>query len=159
MALDEEALRPYFPLKNVVNGIFNIAGKLFQLDFKPATDIGTYAEEVKAYRVFKNNTLHAILYLDFFPRANKRSGAWMTSYRGQKKGQRPHVSIVCNFTNPLQLLLPINLQRGANPFHESDTPYTACWPTPLTLHRHQCVPILLNSPVKLWKIGAFKKKR
>ena len=100
LALDEEALRPYFPLKNVVNGIFDIAGKLFQLDFKPATDISTYAEEVKAYRVFKNNTLHAILYLDFFPRANKRSGAWMTSYRGQKKGQRPHVSIVCNFTKP-----------------------------------------------------------
>jgi peptidyl-dipeptidase Dcp len=92
-------------LENVVAGAFGVANKLFGLTFKENTSIPVFHPEVKAYEVYdeKGNFL-AILYTDFFPREGKRSGAWMTSYREQKKvnGQdiRPHVSLTCNFTRP-----------------------------------------------------------
>lgn len=102
---DEEALKPYFQLENVLQGAFDVADKLFGLSFEQVSDIDTYHPEVIAYKVTdaKNNFL-AVLYADFFPRKGKRNGAWMTSFKGQwiQNGQnsRPHVSIVCNFTKP-----------------------------------------------------------
>ena len=103
--VDDELLRPYFKLENTVNGVFATAGKLFGLQFIKNDQIPVYHPDVTAYEVTDTDGKHvAVFYADFFPRPGKRNGAWMTSYRGQKnvagKEQRPHVSIVCNFTKP-----------------------------------------------------------
>lgn len=104
-SIDNETLKPYFKLDNVIAGAFGVANKLFGLTFKENKSIPVFHSEVKAYEVYdeKGNFL-AVLYTDFFPREGKRSGAWMTSYREQKRvnGQdvRPHVSLTCNFTRP-----------------------------------------------------------
>ena len=103
--VNDEMLRPYFKLEKVIDGVFQVAKKLYGLEFKPRTDIPVYHSDVKTYEVVdeKNNHI-AVFYADFHPRAGKRNGAWMTSFRGQKiengKNVRPHVSIVCNFTKP-----------------------------------------------------------
>ena len=98
---DDELLKPYFKLENVINGVFKTAEKLFGLTFRFNDQIPTYHDDVKAYEVWEDQELKAIFLADYFPRSGKRPGAWMTSYRGQKKinGQRiiPQVSIVCNF--------------------------------------------------------------
>ncbi|PKA83441.1 peptidyl-dipeptidase Dcp [Ulvibacter sp. MAR_2010_11] len=103
--LDDEKLKPYFELKNVINGVFTVAEKLYGLQFNEVQDIEKYHPDVKTYRVTDTeDILVAIFYADFHPRAGKRGGAWMTSYKPQqiKNGvnERPHVSIVCNFTKP-----------------------------------------------------------
>lgn len=104
-AIDDELLRPYFQLEKVTDGVFTTAQKLFGITFHKRTDIDTYHTEVVTYEVKDENGKHlALFYADFFPRAGKRQGAWMTSFRSQKitseGDQRPHVSIVCNFTKP-----------------------------------------------------------
>ena len=104
-SLDDEALRPYFELENVVRGVFETARKLFGIRFKKAQDIPVYHKDVEAYEVLDKSGKHlAVFYADFFPRPGKRQGAWMTSFRSQRKIDekdiRPHVSIVCNFTAP-----------------------------------------------------------
>lgn len=103
--LDQEVLKPYFQLENVIHGVFTVAGKLFGLQFEEVFDIETYHEEVKTYLVKDNNDgLMAVFYADFHPREGKRNGAWMTSYKPQQvfegTNERPHISIVCNFTKP-----------------------------------------------------------
>ncbi|MEK9603145.1 MAG: M3 family metallopeptidase [Flavobacteriaceae bacterium] len=101
LELDEQQLKPYFPLEKVQAGVFEIARKLFGLRFKKNNDLEGYHPEVEVYEVFnRQGAFYALLYTDFFPRPGKRNGAWMTSYRSQKKDQRPHVSMVCNFTKP-----------------------------------------------------------
>jgi peptidyl-dipeptidase Dcp len=104
-ALDEEELRPYFSLENVIAGVFATASRLFGLRFVAKLYIPVYHPEVTAYEVYdRDNQFLSVFYADFFPRPGKRNGAWMTSYRGQfKEGtvdHRPHISIVCNFTKP-----------------------------------------------------------
>ncbi|WP_286913052.1 M3 family metallopeptidase [Flavobacterium sp. UBA4197] len=105
--LDDEKLKPYFQLENVLNGAFEVAGKLFGITFKEVSDIDKYHEEVQTFEVtdFEGN-LVAVFYADFFPRKGKRNGAWMTSFKPQYiqngKNERPHVSIVCNFTKPTE---------------------------------------------------------
>jgi peptidyl-dipeptidase Dcp len=104
-SLDDELLKPYFKLENVLNGAFIIAEKLFGIKFKEVFDIDTYHNEVQTFEVHDyQNELVAVFYADFFPRKGKRNGAWMTSFKPQfiKSGinERPHVSIVCNFTPP-----------------------------------------------------------
>ena len=104
--LDEEALRPYFELNNVIEGVFGLATRLYGIAFAENKNVSTYHEDVKAYDVTdKNGTFLAVLYADFHPRAGKRSGAWMTSYKEQWKDaqgndSRPHISVVMNFTKP-----------------------------------------------------------
>jgi peptidyl-dipeptidase Dcp len=103
--LDDEQLKPYFKLENVIEGAFTIANKLFGLQFEEIHTIDKYHEDVLTYKVNdENGELVSIFYADFFPRKGKRNGAWMTSYKPQsiKNGinDRPHVSIVCNFTKP-----------------------------------------------------------
>lgn len=102
--LNDEMLRPYFKLEQCVEGIFEVAKKLYGLQFIPNETIPTYHKDVKAYEVLDSNNRHvAVYFADYFPRAGKRGGAWMTSYRGQWKDtedHRPIVSIVCNFTPP-----------------------------------------------------------
>ena len=100
--LDEQQLKPYFPLDKVLEGLFEIVNKLYGIQLKETTQVESYHPEVKVFEVHKNNNFHALLYTDFFPRQGKRNGAWMTSYRSQNKNQRPHVSIVCNFSKPTQ---------------------------------------------------------
>jgi len=105
--LDDELLKPYFKLENVLNGAFTIAEKLFGITFKEVFDIDKYHEDVQTFEVLDfEGQLVAIFYSDFFPRKGKRNGAWMTSYKPQyiKDGinERPHVSIVCNFTPPTE---------------------------------------------------------
>ncbi len=106
-SLDDELLKPYFKLENVLNGAFTIAEKLYGITFKEVFDIDKYHEEVQTFEVLdEEKNLVAIFYSDFFPRKGKRNGAWMTSYKSQsvKNGvnERPHVSIVCNFTPPTE---------------------------------------------------------
>ncbi|MFO7825687.1 MAG: M3 family metallopeptidase [Cyclobacterium sp.] len=103
--VDDELLKPYFELNSTIAGVFATAKKLYGLSFEEHSGIPVYHPEVKAYEVKDEHGKHlAVLYADFFPRPGKRNGAWMTVYRGQKKTgdseQRPHVSIVCNFTKP-----------------------------------------------------------
>ena len=103
--IDDELLKPFFKLENVLEGAFAIAKKLFQIQFIKTTEVDTYNEEVMVYKVKdEKGKLVALFYADFFPRSGKRAGAWMTSFKPQYQleGQqhRPHVSIVCNFTKP-----------------------------------------------------------
>ena len=104
-AIDDELLKPYFQLEKVIDGVFKTAEKLFGLQFVENTEVDKYHEEVTVYEVKNEAGEHvSVFYADFFPRAGKRAGAWMTSYTGQYKDEegnhRPHVSIVCNFTKP-----------------------------------------------------------
>ena len=103
--LDQEQLKPYFQLENVIAGVFSIATKLFDLHFEEVFDIDKYHQDVKTYKVWDSKDhFIAHFYADFHPRKGKRNGAWMTSYKSQfiQNGinERPHVSIVCNFTKP-----------------------------------------------------------
>ncbi|MGA1149455.1 MAG: M3 family metallopeptidase [Flavobacteriaceae bacterium] len=117
--LDEQKLKVYFPLEKVVNGLFSIVEDLFGLRFKKSTQIDPYHSEVDVYEVSKNGSFYALLYTDFFPRPGKRNGAWMTKFRPQKEGQRPHISIVCNFTRPTQKLPSLlSFQEVTTLFHE-----------------------------------------
>ena len=103
--LDDEKLKPYFKLENVLKGAFTIANKLFGLTFIEVFDIEKYHKDVMTFEVTDNNkNFVAVFYADFFPRKGKRNGAWMTSYKSQStkngKNERPHISNVCNFTPP-----------------------------------------------------------
>lgn len=103
--IDDSMLKPYFQVDRVIGGAFAVAEKLYGISFEERKDIQKYHSDVITYEVKDKDGSHlALLYADFFPREGKRNGAWMTSYRGQRnlKGeqQRPHISIVCNFTKP-----------------------------------------------------------
>lgn len=103
--LDEQELKPYFSLENVRNGIFTVTKNLYGLQYRQLKDIPVYHPDVTAWEVTDKDGKHlGILYMDFFPRASKKGGAWMTSYRKQKTvdGKRlaPIISIVCNFSKP-----------------------------------------------------------
>lgn len=101
--LDDEKLKPYFKLENVISGVFKVAEKLFDLTFKEVFNVDKYHEEVKTYEVYDGeNNFISLFYADFHPRPGKRGGAWMTSFKSQfrknGKDSRPHISNVCNFT-------------------------------------------------------------
>jgi peptidyl-dipeptidase Dcp len=103
--LNEEALRPYFELNSVIGGVFGLATRLYGISFQENKEIPVYHPDVTAYEVFdRDGSFLAVLYADFHPRAGKRSGAWMTSYKEQWKDEngnsRPHISVVMNFTKP-----------------------------------------------------------
>ncbi len=106
-ALNDQLLKPYFELEHVKRGVFLLAHKLYGLNFTPAPSIPVYHPDVTAYEVTdENGRFMAVLYLDFFPRASKRGGAWMTEFRGTRiehgKETRPLVSLVMNFTKPTE---------------------------------------------------------
>jgi len=102
--LDDEKLKPYFKLENVINGVFKVAEKLFGLTFKEVDNVDKYHPEVKTFEVYDNDEFISLFYADFHPRPGKRGGAWMTSYKPQYilngENSRPHISNVCNFTKP-----------------------------------------------------------
>ena len=121
--LNDEELKPFFPLEKVQDAVFDLAGKLFNLDFKEVTDIQKYHSEVRVYEVFENNSLKAVLYVDYFPRKGKRAGAWMTSFKNQWKkdstDSRPHISVVCNFSKPTaETPSLLTFQEVTTLFHE-----------------------------------------
>ena len=101
--IDAEMLRPYFELSRVKQGVFGLATRLYGITFVENKDIPVYHEDVVAYDVLDaDGSALAVLYTDFHPRASKQGGAWMTSYREQSSGKRPHVSIVMNFSKPTE---------------------------------------------------------
>ncbi len=104
-SFDEEQLRPYFQLERVRQGIFDLYGRLYGLTFQENKNIEVYHPDVKVYEVFDGKRFMGVLYLDMHPRASKRSGAWMTEFRGQSnmggKQVRPLIQVVCNFSKPV----------------------------------------------------------
>ena len=103
--IDDEMLKPYFELNNVINGVFGLATELYGITFKMNISIPVYNEEVVPYEVFdKTGEFLAVLYTDFHPRPGKHGGAWMNEFKGQwkegGKNSRPHITIVMNFTRP-----------------------------------------------------------
>lgn len=105
-AFNEEQLKPYFRLDNCIDAVFGLAGRLYGVTFEERPDIPGYHKDVKVYDVRDADGTHlALFYADFFPRESKRSGAWMTEFRGQSiyngVEERPFVSIVTNFTKPV----------------------------------------------------------
>ena len=104
-SLSAEELKPYFQLESCIDAVFGLANRLYGVNFKELNNVPKYHEDVKVYEVTDADGSHlALFYADFFPRASKRGGAWMTEFRGQsiKNGveRRPFISIVCNFTKP-----------------------------------------------------------
>lgn len=98
-SISDEETKPYFELEAVKKGVFGLATKLWGITFKENKDIQVYHPEVTAYEVFdKSGDFLAVFYTDFHPRKGKSGGAWMTDFVEQKKGRRPHISIVMNFT-------------------------------------------------------------
>ncbi len=119
-------MRPYFPLDSVVSGLFGLATRLYGLNFNENADIQVYHPDVKAYDVTdRNGNFVGVIYTDFFPRATKRAGAWMTAFREQSVGvdgidNRPQVTIVMNFTKPTadkpSLLTPYEVETFLHEF-------------------------------------------
>ncbi|MFV0588935.1 M3 family metallopeptidase [Bacteroides reticulotermitis] len=108
-SINEEMLRPYFELEQVKKGVFGLAEKLYGITFKKNTDIPVYHKDVEAYEVYDQDGKYlSLLYTDFHPRAGKRAGAWMTSFKDQwinlqtGENSRPHISVVMNFTKPTE---------------------------------------------------------
>ena len=104
-SINDELLKPYFQLENCIPAVFDLAHKLYGLNFIERSDIPGYNKDVKVYDVTDETGRHmALFYADFFPRASKRGGAWMTEFRGQSivdgTEYRPFISIVTNFTKP-----------------------------------------------------------
>ncbi len=128
-SFDEEELRPYFELDKVVGGVFGLATKLYGLQFTPNETIEVYHPDVKAYDVTDDSGRYiGVLYTDFFPRASKRPGAWMTNFKEQYidengTNSRPHVTIVMNFTKPTadtpSLLTPYEVETFLHEFGHS----------------------------------------
>ena len=104
-SLNAEELKPYFQLEDCIDAVFGLATRLYGITFEELKNVPVYHEDVKVYDVKDVDGSHlALFYTDYFPRASKRGGAWMTDFRGQsiKDGveYRPFVTIVCNFTKP-----------------------------------------------------------
>ena len=103
---DDEMLRPFFKLEKVVDGVFEVAKRLYGLTFKEVFDVPKYHEDVRTFEVFdeESKSFVGLFYTDFFPRTTKRGGAWMSGIKEQGmyqgKIERPHIMIVCNFTKP-----------------------------------------------------------
>jgi len=105
--INDSMTKPYFKLENVKQSVLGLATQLFDIQFTQRTDIPLYHKDVKTYEVTdQSGDFLGLLYLDFFPRASKQSGAWMTSFRTQYRDEagdhRPHITIVCNFSKPTE---------------------------------------------------------
>ncbi len=124
-AIDDAEVRPYFSLDSVREGAFMVANKLYGLTFKERTDLPTYDKEARCFVVRQGDSTVGILYMDFHPRASKRSGAWMTEFRGQHRDRKtgenvmPIIQVVCNFTKPTaDKPSLLNFDESETLFHE-----------------------------------------
>ena len=125
-AVDDEQVKPYLKLDNVIRGVFMAAENLYGLTFTPNKDIAVYHPDVTAFDVIDNDSSFlGVIYTDFFPRESKRPGAWMTEFKSEEitpdgKVIRPHVSIVMNFTKPTgskpSLLTPYEVETFLHEF-------------------------------------------
>lgn len=122
---NEEELRPYFELNNVIDGVFGLATKLYGLKFTKTTNVDIYHPDVTAFEVTdEKGDYLGLIYTDFFPRSSKRPGAWMTGFKDQSNLDgvmiRPHISIVMNFTKPTadkpSLLTPYEVETFLHEF-------------------------------------------
>lgn len=122
--LDDDVVRPYFSLDGVLAGAFNVANKLYGLTFRENPQLPNYDSEAHPFEVLDGDKVIGILYMDFFPRESKRSGAWMTEFRGQKIDQQgnniiPIIQVVCNFTKPTaDKPSLLNFDESETLFHE-----------------------------------------
>ena len=122
--LNDEDIRPYLALDSARKGLFYVCERLYGLTFKENSDIPVYHKDVKAFEVIDNNEVIAVVYMDFFPRESKRSGAWMTNFREQyydRDGNNhiPVVSLVFNFTKPVgDKPAMLNIDETQTLFHE-----------------------------------------
>ena len=121
--LDDDVIRPYFSLDNVTNGIFTCCEKLYGITFRRNNEIPTYHKDAIPYEVVENGQVIAIVYVDYFPRESKRSGAWMTNFREQEikdgKNVIPIISLVFNFTKPTaDKPSLLNFDETSTYFHE-----------------------------------------
>lgn len=121
--LDDDVIRPYFSLDNVRNGVFLCCEKLYGITFRENKEIPTYDKDAIPYEVVENGQVIAVIYMDFFPRESKRSGAWMTNFREQevKNGKNiiPVISLVFNFTKPTKDTPSLlNFDETSTFFHE-----------------------------------------
>ena len=124
-AIDDAEVRPYFALDSVREGAFMVANRLYGLTFTERTDLPTYDPEARCFEVKDGEQTIGILYMDFHPRASKRSGAWMTEFRGQHIDRRtgenviPIIQVVCNFTKPTaDKPSLLNFDESETLFHE-----------------------------------------
>ena len=123
-ALNDDEIRPYFPLDKVREGAFNVANKLYGLTFRENNKLPKYHPDAISYEVLDGDKVIAILYMDFFPRESKRSGAWMTNFREQyidKDGNNviPIISMVSNFSKPTKDKPSLlNFDQSETLFHE-----------------------------------------
>jgi len=123
-ALDDAVVRPYFCLDSVREGAFMVANRLYGITFTERTDLPTYDKEARCFEVKDGDRTIGILYMDFHPRASKRSGAWMTEFRGQYRNQKgeniiPIIQVVCNFTKPTaDKPSLLNFDESETLFHE-----------------------------------------
>lgn len=123
-ALDDAEVRPYFSLDSVRAGAFMVANKLYGLTFTERYDLPNYDREARCFEVKDGDETIGILYMDFHPRASKRSGAWMTEFRGQHRNQKgenviPIIQVVCNFTKPTaDKPSLLNFDESETLFHE-----------------------------------------
>ena len=123
-SLEDNVVRPYFSLDSVREGAFMVAGRLYGLSFHERTDLPTYDKEARCFEVLQGDSTVGILYMDFHPRASKRSGAWMTEFRGQHRdldgnNVMPIIQVVCNFTKPTaDTPALLNFDESETLFHE-----------------------------------------
>ena len=123
-SLDDAVVRPYFALDSVLKGAFGVANKLYGITFTERTDLPTYDKEARGFEVKDGDEVIGILYMDFHPRASKRSGAWMTEFRGQQRNLQgenviPIIQVVCNFTKPTaDKPSLLNFDESETLFHE-----------------------------------------
>ena len=124
-AIDDAEVRPYFSLDSVREGAFMVANRLYGLTFKERADLPTYDKEARCFEVRQGDSTVGILYMDFHPRASKRSGAWMTEFRGQHRDRTtgenvmPIIQVVCNFTKPTaDKPSLLNFDESETLFHE-----------------------------------------
>ena len=123
-AINDDEVRPYFSLDSVLAGAFSVANRLYGLSFRLNADLPTYNKEARAYEVVEGDSVIGILYMDFHPRASKRSGAWMTEFRCQHRDSLgnnviPIIQVVCNFTSPTaDKPSLLNFDESETLFHE-----------------------------------------
>lgn len=123
-SLDDAVVRPYFCLDSVREGAFMVANKLYGITFTERTDLPTYDKDARCFEVKDGDETIGILYMDFHPRASKRSGAWMTEFRGQHRDLEgnnviPIIQVVCNFTKPTaDKPSLLNFDESETLFHE-----------------------------------------
>ena len=123
-SLDDAVVRPYFALDSVLKGAFGVANSLYGITFTERTDLPTYDKEARGFEVKDGDEVIGILYMDFHPRASKRSGAWMTEFRGQQRNLQgenviPIIQVVCNFTKPTaDKPSLLNFDESETLFHE-----------------------------------------